>query len=90
MTQRIAERLAALARRHLEQLEPQDDDGDEQQQLAGWCVAEAMRNPAGPTRSGPATAAAPKPLTARVAGMSLHAARTIEPDDRAGLEQLCS
>jgi len=30
-----------------------------------------------------------KPLSAVVAGFSLHAARTVDEDDRAGLERLC-
>lgn len=91
LTSRVVKRLAAIARQHLGEdgYGPHSTDRDEL--LVRSCVTEAMRNPAGPTSppSERQLPACPKPLTARLAGFSLHAARAIEPRDRSGLERLC-
>ena len=90
LTTRIAQRLLPLVRRQLEWAEQQQADADDEQHVARACVVEAMRNPAHPQSAESRGPAPPKPLTARVAGFSLHAARTVEPDDRAALERICS
>ncbi len=91
LTERLAERLGALARHRMEQaeLDPPWDQDDDAHVLAS--NAEALRTPSPQLQLG--LAAPPvergKPLCAKVDGFSLHAARTVEADDREGLERLC-
>ena len=91
LTERLAERLGALARRRMEQAEidPPWDQDDDAHLLAS--NAEALRTPG--TRLqldlGAPSSENRKPLCAKVDGFSLHAARTVEARDRQGLERLC-
>ena len=91
LTERLAERLGALARRRMEQAEidPPWDQDDDAHLLAS--NAEALRTP-GPRPQldlGAPSSENRKPLCGKVDGFSLHAARTVEADDREGLERLC-
>jgi len=91
LTERLAERLGALARRRMEQAEidPPWDQDDDAHVLAS--NAEALRTP-GPRLQldlGAPSSENRKPLCGKVDGFSLHAARTVEADDREGLERLC-
>jgi len=91
LTERLAERLGALARRRMEQaeLDPPWDQDDDAHVLAS--NAEALRTP-GPRLQldlGTPSSENRKPLCAKVDGFSLHAARTVEAVDREGLERLC-
>jgi hypothetical protein len=93
LTVRIVKHLTAIARQHLGEdgYGPDSDATDSDEILVRSCVTEAMRNPAEPASrpSQRLLPTSPKPLTARLAGFSLHAARAIEPSDRSGLERLC-
>jgi len=91
LAERLAERLGALARRRMEQaeLDPPWDQDDDAHVLAS--NAEALRTP-GPRQQldlGVPSSENRKPMCAKVDGFSLHAARTVEADDREGLERLC-
>ena len=93
LTVRVVRRLTKIACRHLG-----DDDADislddPDECLVRSCAAEALRSPLAPQLLSPADAAARtrllKPLTARLDGFSLHAARVVPADRRAELERLC-
>ena len=91
LTERLAERLGALARRRMEQaeLDPPWDQDDDAHVLAS--NAEALRTP-GPRLQldlGTPSSENRKPLCAKMEGFSLHAARTVAANDREGLERLC-
>ena len=67
-----------------------DPSLDRDQALLGQAMGEALRPPL-PAQTFFETFAVepkPKPLCARSDGFSLHAARTVAPDDREGLESL--
>lgn len=93
LTVRIVRRLKKIARRHLgdDDADVPFDDPDEC--LVRSCAAEALRSPLAPQPLSPADAAARtrvhKPLTARLDGFSLHAARVVAADRRSELERLC-
>ena len=94
LTQRIARRLTALARRTLGEDGDEFLDDDEEQAVLRHDLASALTPPA---RGGQATLlpavgflpSSGKPLSAVVDGFSLHAARTVAEEDRDGLERLC-
>jgi len=91
LAERLAERLGTLARRRMDQaeLDPPWDQDDDAHVLAS--NAEALRTP-GPGQQldlGVPSSENRKPLCAKADGFSLHAARTVEADDREGLERLC-
>jgi len=87
LARRVAARLTPIARRRLEEAgeDPRWHDSDRAAVLASH--QEALRLPG--SRSDGHDDSDGKPLCARVDGFSLHAARTVEPQDRAGLERLC-
>jgi hypothetical protein len=93
LTQRIAHRLTDLARRTLGEDGEGLFDDDEEQAVLRHDLADALTPPPGdqmtlrPARGG--SHRPKKPLSAVVAGFSLHAARTVTEDDREGLERLC-
>jgi hypothetical protein len=89
VTQRIAARLGALARRTLDVQETGFQD-DEQRVLAR-SMGEAMVQTLSPQGlfDSLAEAKLPPGLCANVEGFCLHAARTVAPADRSGLERLC-
>ncbi|MDY0060405.1 MAG: transposase, partial [Myxococcota bacterium] len=82
-----------MARRTLGEEDEALFDEDEQQAVLRQDLADALTPPPGdqttwwPARGG--SHRPKKPLSAVVAGFSLHAARTIDEDDREGLERLC-
>jgi len=89
LAKRLAPRLAEVARRRI------DDEGllmaafsDEDKAFHASAV-EALVLPFGLDRDAVHDDPGKKPLCARVGGISLHAARRVEADDRAGLERLC-
>jgi len=93
LTQRIAHRLTNLARRTLGEDGEELFDDDEEQAVLRHDLADALTPPPGdqmtlrPARGG--SHRPKKPLSAVVAGFSLHAARTVDEDDREGLQRLC-
>lgn len=87
LTARIVGRLAAVARRQLCDGGDEETARDPDELLLSSCAAEALRHPRGPEHAAPA--AVHKPLTARLAGFSLHAARLVPAGDRRQLERLC-
>jgi hypothetical protein len=93
LTQRIARRLTALARRVLGEDGEDFADEDEEQTVLRRDLAGALTPPPGAqTTMLPAIGFSPppaKPLSAMVNGFSLHAACTVDEDDREGLERLC-
>ena len=93
LTQRIARRLTDLAQRILGEDGDDFDDQDEEQAVLRRDLAGALTPPPGAqTTMLPAIGFSPppaKPLSAVVNGFSLHAARTVDEEDREGLERLC-
>ena len=92
LTTRIARRLTNLARRVLGEDGEDFADEDEAQAVLRHDLAGALTPPPGQTTLLPAFGCLPPPtksLAAVVNGFSLHAARTVDQDDRAGLERLC-
>jgi len=94
LTQRIARRLTALARRTLGEDGEELGDDDEEQAVLRHDLASALTPPLrrGQTIPMPSISFFPppaKPLSAVVNGFSLHAARTVDEYDRDGLERLC-
>ena len=91
LTERLAERLGALARRRMEQaeLDPPWDQDDDAHVLSSNAEALRMPDPRPQLDLGTPPPENRKPLCAKVDGFSLHAARTVEADDREGLERLC-
>jgi hypothetical protein len=90
---RLASRLGAIARRHLEKREQREMPPEDEEALVLSSAAEAVQLPlsAAPDQaSDQAGATASKHLCSRVDGFSLHAARWVAAGDRAGLERLCS
>lgn len=90
LTERLARRLEEIARRRLDRDDGSEPDPD--QRMVRAAAAEALRIPlARVERSddGHVGFDERKPLCARVDGFSLHAARTVAPHDRQGLERLC-
>lgn len=87
LAHRVSARLTPIARRRLEQAgeDPRWHDSDRAAVLASH--QEALRLPG--SRGDGHDDSGGKPLCSRVHGFSLHAARTVEPGDRAGLERLC-
>ena len=91
---RLAARLAALARRRFQQAEEELPGLDADTLPLRTSAAESVRVPGQRTRTfdeareSRLTVLPDKPLCSRINGFSLHAARTVEPDDRAGLERL--
>jgi len=93
LTARIVRRLSAVARRRLAPDDADDDDAGEvgaedDEPLVPACTAEALRSPTHPAPR-PVEAPAPRPLCIALGGFTLHAARTVEAEDRVGLERLC-
>lgn len=92
----VAARLMKRLRETIGEARKSDADRDETPEAAllHRAVQLALWLPRGGP-SGDDTSAAdhgsdtPKPLCAKVDGFSLHAFRTVAPEDRAGLEQLC-
>jgi hypothetical protein len=86
---RLARRLTDVARCHV------DDEGlllaafSDEDKACHASAAEALVLPFGLGRDSVHDDPGKKPLCARVGGISLHAARRVEADDRAGLERLC-
>ena len=69
-------------------------DDDPPTAIMNSAVQQALWLPRGGPRGDDSIAAdhasdTPKPLCAKIDGFSLHAFRTVAPEDRAGLEQLC-
>ena len=90
LTEKLARRLGEIARRRLARDEDAGPDPD--QQVVRAVAAEALRIPLARVEradDGHVGAEERKPLCARVDGFSLHAARTVAPHDRRGLERLC-
>jgi hypothetical protein len=90
LTEKLARRLGEIARRRLARGEDSGPDPD--QQVVRAVTAEALRMPLARverTDDGHVGAEEHKALCARVDGFSLHAARTVAPHDRQGLERLC-
>ena len=83
---RVATRLGKLARRRLEEAE--NDPRWKSPRRAAYLSSawDALRAPG---RAGGHDDPDAKPLCARIDGFSLHAARTVAPSDRTGLERLC-
>ena len=95
VTRRIARRLTKRARRYLEGHADEHAfiDPDDEQATLQHALSTALRPPVRPQPTLP-LGDEPEPppasaLCARVAGYSLHAARAVAADDRAGLERLC-
>ncbi len=96
LTRRIARRLTKRARRYLEGHADEHAliDPDDEQATLQHALSTALRPPVRPQPTLP-LGDEPEPpppasaLCARVAGYSLHAARAVATDDRAGLERLC-
>jgi hypothetical protein len=91
LTEKLAKRLGAIAVRRLEQAQQQPECVEDEQAAVHATIAEALRPPLRlPSRQQDVRSIHnDKPLCAKVGGFSLHAARTVEPHDRAGLERLC-
>jgi len=93
LTRRIARRLTEAARPTLGEDGEQFFDDDEEQAVLRHDLADALTPPPGdqttPWLARGGSHRPNKPLSAVVAGFSLHAARTVDEDDRAGLERLC-
>jgi hypothetical protein len=90
LTEKLARRLGEVARRRLARDEDSGQDPD--QQVVRAVAAEALRIPLARverTDDGHVGYEERKALCARVDGFSLHAARTVAPHDRRGLERLC-
>jgi hypothetical protein len=90
LTEKLARRLGEIARRRLARDEDAGPDPD--QQAVRATAAEALRIPLARverTDDGHVGREERKALCARVDGFSLHAARTVAPHDRQGLERLC-
>ena len=90
LTEKLARRQGEIARRRLARDEDSEPDPD--QQVVRAVAAEALRIPLARVEradDGHVGAEERKPLCARVDGFSLHAARTVAPHDRQGLERLC-
>ena len=91
---KLADRLGALARRRFKQAEEDLPGLDADTMPLRMSVAESVRVPGKRSRStdeareSRPTVLPDKPLCSRINGFSLHAARTVEPDDRDGLERL--
>ena len=91
---RLAARLSALARRRFQQAEVELPGLDADTLPLRTSAAESVRVPGQRTRTSEEsqesgrTMLPDKPLCSRINGFSLHAARVVEPDDRAGLERL--
>jgi hypothetical protein len=83
LTHRVARRLTAIAHRYLPHYE---QPGDDEQAALQYTLQVALRTP-GSTSS--PVLPVEKPLCATVDGFSLHAARAVATEDRAGLEGLC-
>ena len=83
LARRLAKRLGAIARRRLAEAGQREWDPD--RAALHVSAGEALRLPL--LRDGHDDG--DKPLCARVDGFSLHAARTVAPADRDGLERLC-
>jgi hypothetical protein len=94
LTLRIARRLTALAQRTLQTEEDELADADEEQAVLRHDLACALTPPTGPEQMTIPPGAGlfhppAKSLCAVVHGFSLHAARTVDEEDREGLERLC-
>jgi len=90
LTEKLARRLGAIARRRLERGESAEPGPD--QNMVHAVAAEALRVPLARAErhdDGHVGTEAHKALCARIDGFSLHAARTVAPHDRQGLERLC-
>jgi len=91
---RLANRLGVLAQRRFRQADDELHGLDPDTLPLRASAAESIRVPGQRTpvsreaRETQASMPPPKPLCSRVCGFSLHAARTVEPGDRAGLERL--
>jgi len=84
LAERLAQRLSAIAaRRADDQADPFAD-----QVMVRSSAGEAVHLPVR-SRRDPDDEEERKPLCARVNGFSLHAGRTVDAHDRAGLERLC-
>jgi hypothetical protein len=88
LTERLAQRLAGIASQYLEGR--QDDRPEDEDASLQASAAEALRVPVGRRAHEDGHDGDDyKPLCAKVDGFSLHAARTVAPHDREGLERLC-
>ncbi len=91
---KLADRLGALARRRFKQAEEELPGLDADTLPLRTSAAESVQVPGqrprtfDEAREPRLTVLPDKPLCSRINGFSLHAARTVEPDDRAGLERL--
>jgi hypothetical protein len=92
---KLAARLGALARRRFQQADEELHCLDADTLPLRVSTAESVRVPGQRARAhdesqewSRPTVAPDKPLCSRIHGFSLHAARTVEADDRAGLERL--
>ena len=97
LTRRVARRLQKRARRYLEGHADADYllDPDDEESTLQHALSTALRPPVRPQRAllpgfdDDPEPPPPSPLCARVAGYSLHAARTVPAQDRDALERLC-
>ncbi|MBU0608330.1 MAG: transposase zinc-binding domain-containing protein, partial [Armatimonadetes bacterium] len=92
LTSRVATRITALAaQRGLDaaDLTPSVTDEDANLKLAFSQAQLAPTAPAAWADPAPPAPTITKPLCAKHGGFTLHAARTVDADDRLGLEQLC-
>ncbi len=90
LTEKLARRLGEIARRRLARNDDAESDVD--QNMVRAVAAEALRIPLARVEradDGHVGYEERKALCARVDGFSLHAARTVAPHDRQGLERLC-
>jgi len=91
---KLADRLGALARRRFKQAEDDLSGLDADTLPLRTSAAESVQVPGqrprtfDEARESRPTVLPDKPLCRRINGFSLHAARVVEPDDRAGLERL--
>ncbi len=97
---RVFRRLTKIALRHLARHEDEtiDIDPDDEQATLDHALSVALRPPVRPQRALPLQlggldqpdhASGEKDLCTAAGGFSLHAARTVDPNDREGLEGLC-
>jgi hypothetical protein len=91
LTNKVANRLTAIAMARLEKAHEQPEWADDDQAALHAGTAEALRPPLPlqPELSDVSSVSDDKPLCSRSGGFSLHAARVVEPRDRPGLEKLC-
>ena len=93
LTRRIARRLVKTAKRYLSLEDDVPLDADDERATLQVALDTALRPPVMPPPTLAFGADEPpppnKPLCATAGGFSLHAARTVDANDREGLERLC-